>query len=273
MHAKLHGWFGMIACYRRRVFSGDKIVERDPLMYEVTDENTKFHWNGPVLGCNIYWAPNVGPSPLSLSGWTAGITMLPDAVEFSLVNDTVLPRADPNPVPEAIRLADFIVAMEVGGYCSVDRTMCVCSAMEALALETVGKSLAFVLMMAGSLLNDVRLIATDERFPVDELHKVKRPDPENKDSSDTEDDEDDEDVNDEDDDDAGDEDFSGEELDEEGDPEDDPEVNGGGGSSDDDDEDEDDDDGDEDDADEDGEEEEDEDEDEEVPQPPAKKRK
>ncbi|KAF5742025.1 pheromone-processing carboxypeptidase KEX1-like [Tripterygium wilfordii] len=135
---------------------------------------------------------------------------------------------------------------------------------------------ALFLFQAGSLLDDVRLTATDERFPVDELRKVKRPDPENKDSSDTDDDEDDEDddnVDDQDEDDAGDEDFDGEEGGAEGDPEDDPEANDGGGSSDDDDEDDDDDDGDEDDAEEDGEEDEDEDEDEEVPQPPAKKRK
>ncbi|KAL1819616.1 hypothetical protein DCAR_0415911 [Daucus carota subsp. sativus] len=116
------------------------------------------------------------------------------------------------------------------------------------------------------------LIGGDQRFPVEELHRRKRPETENVDGSDTEDDEeDDDDV--EQDDDEGDEDFSGEEGgddDEEGDPEEDPVANGNGGSGDEDDEDEDGD-GDED---EDGEDEEDDEEDEdEEDAPPAKKRK
>ncbi|XP_062078212.1 uncharacterized protein LOC133782825 [Humulus lupulus] len=174
--------------------------------------------------------------------------------------------------------------MEVGLYCSKENSIWVRSVLESMVVETVltvGKSLTSLLFTTSSLLNDanvsLRLSAVEERFPFDQLHKLKRPVPENKDSSDTEDDDDEDDADDanDQDDDAGDEDFSGEEGDEEADPEDDPEANGEGGSDDDDDDDEEDDDGDDDD-DEDGEdedEEEDEDEDEETPQPPAKKRK
>ncbi|KAF3441097.1 hypothetical protein FNV43_RR15007 [Rhamnella rubrinervis] len=63
----------------------------------------------------------------------------------------------------------------------------------------------------GSLLNDVGLLpnlaAVDGRFPFDELHKLKWPILENKDTNDTDDDDDDK-VDDQDSD-AGDEDFSG----------------------------------------------------------------
>ncbi|MBA0773902.1 hypothetical protein Gotri_009155 [Gossypium trilobum] len=137
------------------------------------------------------------------------------------------------------------------------------------------------IFQTGSMLTyknaSLNLTAVDERFPFDELLKMERPGPENKDASDTEDDDEDEDEDnaDDQDDDGGDEDFSGEEG-EEGDPEDDPEANGDGGSDEEDDDD-DDDDGDEDDDDdddgEDEEEEDEEDEDDEVPQPPSKKRK
>ncbi|KAG8495678.1 hypothetical protein CXB51_013571 [Gossypium anomalum] len=203
--------------------------------------------------------------------------------------------------------------MEVDSFSPVEKSIWVCSVMEALLAETLvlaGKSLACLLMLVylfssltpysgnlglfflstsffdidyvtGSMLNDknasLNLTAVDERFPFDELLKMERPGPENKDASDTEDDDEDEDEDnaDDQDDDGGDEDFSGEEG-EEGDPEDDPEANGDGGSDEEDDDD-DDDDGDEDDDDdddgEDEEEEDEEDEDDEVPQPPSKKRK
>ncbi|KAF3453056.1 hypothetical protein FNV43_RR03489 [Rhamnella rubrinervis] len=171
--------------------------------------------------------------------------------------------------------------MEVAVYGSEERSMWVASILEAMVVETLldaGKSLALLFMASGSLLNDVGLLpnltAMDGRFPFDELHKLKRPVPENKDASDTEDDDDDEDDDevDDQDGDAGDEDFSGGEGEDEGDPEDNPEANGEGGSDDEDDDEDDDDGDDEEDEDEDGEEEEEEEE-EEVPQPPAKKKK
>ncbi|KAK1400065.1 prostatic spermine-binding protein-like [Heracleum sosnowskyi] len=134
--------------------------------------------------------------------------------------------------------------------------------------------LCFLVLAEGLLKNEnglLDLIGGDQRFPVDELHRRKRPEPENVDGSDTEDDDEDDDDA-EQDDDEGDEDFSGEEGgedDEEGDPEEDPVANGNGGS---DDEDEgDDDDGDDEDGDDD-EDEEDEDDEDEEDAPPAKKR-
>ncbi|KAL4282066.1 hypothetical protein GQ457_10G029940 [Hibiscus cannabinus] len=173
-------------------------------------------------------------------------------------------------------------AMEAGSFSPVQKSIWVCSVMEALLAETLvlaGKSLACLLMLTGSVLNDMNaslnLTAVDQRFPFDELLKTEHPGPENKDGSDTEDDdEDEEDDVDDQDDDGDDEDFSAEEG-EEGDPEDDPEANGNAGSGEEDDEDEDDDEGDDDDDDntEDEGEEEEEDEDDEVPQPPSKKRK
>ncbi|XP_073279055.1 uncharacterized protein [Primulina huaijiensis] len=154
----------------------------------------------------------------------------------------------------------------------------VCRFAEAAALQTIlaaQKSLACLLLLMGALLNNIDVLPdlTEKRFPIDDLHRLEKPGPENKDASDTEDDELDDDADElDDDDDAGDEDFSaGEEGgdDEEGDPEDEPEANGNGGSGDD--EEEDDDDGDDD---EDGDEDEgDEEEEEEEDQPPAKKRK
>ncbi|KAK8501317.1 hypothetical protein V6N12_008335 [Hibiscus sabdariffa] len=167
-------------------------------------------------------------------------------------------------------------AMEVGSFSPAEKRIWVCSVMEALLAETLvlaGKSLVCLLMLTGSVLNDMNaslnLTAMDQRFPFDELLKEEHPGPENKDGSDTEDDDEDEEEDnvDDQDDDGDDEDFSAEEG-EEGDPEDDPEANGNGGSGEEDDED---DDGD-DDA-EDEEEEDEEDEDDEVPQPPSKKRK
>ncbi|KAK8550169.1 hypothetical protein V6N12_038896 [Hibiscus sabdariffa] len=172
-------------------------------------------------------------------------------------------------------------AMEVGSFSPVEKRIWVCSVMEALLAETLvlaGKSLVCLLMLTGSVLNDMNaslnLTAVDQRFPFGELLKREHPGPENKDGSDTEnDDEDEEDNVDDQDDDEDDEDFSAEEG-EEGDPEDDPEANGNGGSGEEDDEDDDgDDDDDEDDDAEDEEEEDEEDEDDEVPQPPSKKRK
>ncbi|KAJ9141043.1 hypothetical protein P3X46_031626 [Hevea brasiliensis] len=169
--------------------------------------------------------------------------------------------------------------MEVGSVSSVERTLWACSVMEAMVVETAlaaWKSLAYLFFVVGSLPDDIdalpKLTAMDERFPLNELFKIKHPDAENKDASDTEDDDEEDDDNAEDPDDEGDGDFSGEEGGEEGDPEDDPEANGEGGSDDEDDDD-DDDDGDEDDDEEDEEDEEEEEEEEEVPQPPAKKRK
>ncbi|XP_022751664.1 nucleolin-like [Durio zibethinus] len=171
--------------------------------------------------------------------------------------------------------------MEVGSFSPFEKSVWVCSVMEALVAETLvlaGKSLACLLMLTGSVLNDMNaslnLTAVDERFPFDKLLKMEHPGTENKDASDTEEDDEDEDDDnaDDQDDDAGDEDFSAEEG-EEDDPEDDPEANGDGGSDEEDDDGEDDD-RDEDDSDEDEEEEEDkEDEEDEVPQPPSKKRK
>ncbi|KAL4336047.1 hypothetical protein GQ457_07G041240 [Hibiscus cannabinus] len=171
-------------------------------------------------------------------------------------------------------------AMEVGSFSPVEKRIWVCSVMEALMAETLvlaGKSLVCLLMLTGSVLNDMNaslnLTAVDQRFPFDELLKREHPGPENKDGSDTEDDDEDEEDNvDDQDDDVDDEDFSAEEG-EEGDPEDDPEANGNGGSGEEDDEDDDGDDDEEDDDAEDEEEEDEEDEDDEVPQPPSKKRK
>ena len=106
------------------------------------------------------------------------------------------------------------------------------------------------------------------RFPISELHAVKKPVSENKDSSETEDDEDEDDddvdneSNDEDNDDAA----SGDDSEDEGGPDDEPEANGDGGSEDDDDDDDDN-------AEEDEEEDVEDDEEEEIPQPPAKRRK
>ncbi|KAM5548055.1 phosphopantothenoylcysteine decarboxylase subunit VHS3 [Rosa sericea] len=165
--------------------------------------------------------------------------------------------------------------------CSSERnSFWVGSVLEAMVVNTVlsaHNSLALLLLATGSLMNDInvspKLAAVTGSFPFEELFKLEKPGPENKDASDTEDDEEDDDDDDvpEEEDDAGDEDFSGEEG-EDADPEDEPEANGDGGSDDDDDKDEDDDDGD-DDEDEDAEDEEEEEEEEEVPQPPAKKRK
>ncbi|PIN20328.1 hypothetical protein CDL12_07008 [Handroanthus impetiginosus] len=171
--------------------------------------------------------------------------------------------------------------MEVTNFSSdvstLRKQVVLCSFVEAAVVNTLlaaQKSLACLLMLTGSLLNDVDGLPdwNEKWFPMSELYRLEKPGPENQDASDTEDeDEDDEDADDQDDDDAGDEDFSGGEEggdDDEGDPEEDPEANGNEGSDDDDEED---DDGDDDeDGDEDDDEEEDEDEED---QPPAKKRK
>ncbi|XP_039071762.1 nucleolin-like [Hibiscus syriacus] len=157
--------------------------------------------------------------------------------------------------------------MDVGSFSPFEKSIWVCSVMDALLAETLvlaGKSVACLLMLTGTVLNDMNaslnLTAVDQRFPFDELLKREQPGPENKDGSDTEDDDEDEEDK------VDDDDFLAEEG-EEGDPEDDPEANGNGGSSDEDDDNEDDDDAD------DEEEEDEEDEDDEVPQPPSKKRK
>ncbi|KAL1816011.1 hypothetical protein DCAR_0520369 [Daucus carota subsp. sativus] len=149
---------------------------------------------------------------------------------------------------------------------------------QALVVDTVltaQKALICFLVLAEVLLKNenglLDLIGGDRRFPKDELHRRKSPEPENVDGSDTEDDDEDDDDA-EQDDDEGDEDFSGEEGgddDEEGDPEEDPVANGNDGSDDEDD-------GDEDEEDEEGdddEDEEDEDDEDEEDAPPAKKRK
>ncbi|CAI9758919.1 unnamed protein product [Fraxinus pennsylvanica] len=150
------------------------------------------------------------------------------------------------------------------------------SFVEAVAVQTLlaaQKSLACLLIE--SLLNNVDGVPNliEKRFPLNDLRRMEKPGPENKDGSDTEDDDEEDDGEDADeqvDDDDGDEDFSGGEEggddEEEGDPEGNPEANGNDGS------DNEDDDGDEDeDEDEDGEDEEEEEEEED--QPPAKKKK
>ncbi|KAL9260049.1 hypothetical protein AKJ16_DCAP05304, partial [Drosera capensis] len=175
--------------------------------------------------------------------------------------------------------AALCFARSFEGKMEVEKMM-VCSMVEAVAVDAflvTGQSLACLLFRMGhfseNATNPLEFYPVEKRFPIDELHKVQRPGPENKDGSDTEDDDEDDDEDSVEDDDDGDEDFSGEEGgeeedDEEGDP-DDAEANGQGGSDDD----EDDDggeDGDDDDNDEDDEDEEDEDEEE---KRPAKKKK
>ncbi|CAI9754715.1 unnamed protein product [Fraxinus pennsylvanica] len=170
--------------------------------------------------------------------------------------------------------------MEVGKLrcCALRKQLMACSFVEVAvvhALLAAQKSLACLLMLTGTLLNDIDGLPNlvEKRFPIDKLHRLEKLGPENSDAGDPVDnDEDDDDDDQDDEDDAGDEDFSGGEEggddDEEADPEDDPEANGNEGS---DNEDDDDDDGDDD---EDGEDEEEEEEDEEEEdQPPAKKRK
>ncbi|CAA2963780.1 Hypothetical predicted protein [Olea europaea subsp. europaea] len=168
--------------------------------------------------------------------------------------------------------------MEVGkfSYCSLRKQLMACSIVEVavVSLLAAQKSLACLLMLTGTLLNDIDGLPNlvEKRFPMDDLHRLEKPGLENNDAGDPEDNDEGEDEDDDqDDDDAGDEDFSGGEEggddEEEVDPEDDPEANGNEGSDDEDDDD--DDDGDDD---EDGEDDE-EDEEEEEDQPPAKKRK
>ncbi|KAL2338432.1 hypothetical protein Fmac_012878 [Flemingia macrophylla] len=153
------------------------------------------------------------------------------------------------------------------------------SLLHAVAADTVlaaAQSFALIGYLLTNVTNSVtpNLSSVDGRFPLEELFGTKHAYLENKTGSETEDDEegddDDEDGHDEDDD-GDDEEFSGEEGEEEGDPDDDPETNGGAGS-DDGDEDEDEDDEDDDDG-EDEDEDDEEEEEEETPQPPAKKRK
>ncbi|KAI4379884.1 hypothetical protein MLD38_006125 [Melastoma candidum] len=142
-----------------------------------------------------------------------------------------------------------------------------------LAVKTLACSLLLVASSTWAINILVKDMEISQRFPLDELHAVKKPGPENVDGSETEDDEDEDDNDEEDQEDDEDEEDDGGEAngDDEGDPEDKPEANADGNEDDDEDDDEDED---EDDDDEDEEEDEEEEEDEdELPQPPTKKRK